>query len=150
VWSTVPTPSNYNDAGMQIRVDPDALYGYATVDMKNQAEVLVGSLNRIRDIWQGLALGWVGTSAAEAHDFSDRWNHAIEQLFGTNDDLNSGALPKIATAVAIASINYGEAEDVVVKMFQSLLDALNASPGTPTPPVRHQDEGPVTEQSPPW
>jgi hypothetical protein len=146
----VPAPSNYNDAGMQIRVDPDTLYGYATVDLPHHADVLVSSLNRIHDIWEGLALGWVGTSAAEAQDFSQRWNHAIEQLFGRHDDPKSGALPKIANAVGYASINYGEAEDVAVKMFQSLLDALNAPPGTPTPPLRNQGEGPVTEQSPPW
>ena len=144
----VPAPSNYDDSGMLIRVDPDTLFGYATVDMVNEADVIANAISSIVEIWNGLKLGWVGTTAAEAQDFSNRWNHAVQLLFGTEKDPASGVLPKIAQAVAIASINYGEAEDTVMEMFKTLTDGLNAPPGTPGPPTRGQDQGPVTENAP--
>jgi hypothetical protein len=156
----VPAPSNYDDSGMMIRVDPDSLYRYAAVDMPNHADVIVGHLTNIVDTWTGLQLGWAGTTADEAQDFSNRWIHAVEQLFGTEADPTSGALPKIAMAVNLAAVNYGEAEDVIIRMFTSLVagliigDVQGLGPQAPhsidPPPTRTPDpqSGPITESAP--
>ena len=141
-------PSNYNDIGMSIKVDPTAMYNYANTDVRNAADALAGSISRIGGIWEGLRLGWVGTTADEAQDFSDQWNAAVTGLLGTGDG-STGALPKIGGAVVAASINYGDAEDTNQKMFQSLSSAMSAPPGAPQPPSRGQNEGPVTENNSP-
>ena len=145
----MPAPSNYDSAGLFIRVDPNTLYSYATGDMVNEAKAVAGAIDSIVNIWNNLQLGWAGASAAEAQDFSKRWVQAVQQLFGTGDQPDSGAFPKLANAVATASVNYGEAEDTVQKMFQSLTDGLNAPPGTPGPPTRGQNQPPITENAPP-
>jgi len=142
-------PSDYDDAGMLIQVDPNTLYSYATVDMVNEADLIAQSISSIVEIWNNLRLGWAGATADEAHDFNDRWVHAVEGLFGTKDHPEDGAFPQLASAVDAASINYGEAEDTVMKMFQSLTHDLNSPPSTPPPPTRDQNQGPVTESAPP-
>jgi uncharacterized protein YukE len=121
----VAAPSNYDDAGMLIRVDPNSLYQYATGDMMAHGQVIMDAINNIVQTWNNLQVSWVSNSASEAQDFFDRWNSAVTQLFGTNADANSGALPKIADGVDLASINYGEAEDTVTKMFNSLTAGLD-------------------------
>lgn len=146
----MPAPGNYNDFGIMLKVDPNTLFGYATADMPAEAESIAGSIGNIVNIWNDLKLGWAGTSADEAQDFSNRWNAAITKLFGTEDDPESGAFPKIARAVGYAAINFGETEDVVAKMFASLSEGLAAPPGTPQPPTRDEHDGPVTESTPPW
>jgi uncharacterized protein YukE len=153
-------PSNYDDSGMMIRVDPDSLYRYATVDISNRAEALANSIENIVQVWNDLKLGWAGDTASEVQDFFDQWNHAVDRLFGTKDDAGSGALPRIADGVDLASVNYGEAEDVVIKNFASLVVGLDIgfvqglAPHVPhsiqPPPTRNPDptEGPITESTP--
>lgn len=154
-------PSNYDDSGMMIRVDPDTLFRYATVDIANHASVIVDALNNIAQVWEDLKVGWVGKTAEEAQHFNQRWNQALEQLFGTKDDASTGALSKIATGVALASVNYGEAEDVVVKMFVNMITSqlVGMVQGLPPSqphsigpaPTRQPDTtlGPITENAPP-
>jgi hypothetical protein len=106
------------------------------------------------NIWKG-KLGWVGTSAAEAQDFSDRINANVKQLFGTSDAPasgapGSGALPKIATGVDMASVNVGETEDVVKRMFDSLTPGLGTPGSKDTPPTWGITDGLVTDVTPPW
>jgi uncharacterized protein YukE len=141
----VAAPINYNDSGMDIRVDPTAMFAHATVDMPAEATVVADSINRINDIWQNLALGWVGTTADEAQDFNNRWNGAIVALFGSPAATGSGVLSEIAQAVGVAAINYGEAEDTIRKMFVGLTNGG----GTAGPPDRNQNDGPVTENNHP-
>jgi hypothetical protein len=144
----VGPPGNYDDAGILLRVDPDTLYSYATVDMTQESQVIVDAINNIVGIWNNLKLSWAGTTAEEAQDFSNRWNSAVEALFGTQDKPEDGAFPRLADAVDYASINYGVAEDAIVRMFQSLTNGLN-SPPHGTPPTRDQNQGPITENAPP-
>jgi hypothetical protein len=58
-------------------------------------------------------VGWVGTSASDAQDFSTQWTRAVNNLFGSTSDPTSGALPKVTDAVAQAAMNYGVAEDTI-------------------------------------
>jgi hypothetical protein len=60
----MPAPSNYDDAGMLIRVDPNTLYSDATRDMVNEAKAVADALDDIAGIWNNLKLGWAGATAA--------------------------------------------------------------------------------------
>jgi hypothetical protein len=141
----VPAPSNYDDAGLVIRVDPNRMFQLATADMKNHGEAIANALSDIAQTWEGLAGGWAAPSATEAQDFVNRWNVAVRAMFGDGQDPSTGILPKIAQKVAVASINYGEAEDVNTKMFQSV---GSGGSGGPTPPTRSDNNGPITENAP--
>src|ERR1700730_2522552 len=145
----MPAPSNYNDYGILIRVDPTTLYHYADVDIPAQDALIANGVSNIDKTWEGLALGWVGSSATEAQNFNNRWNSAVTKLFGTPEDPSTGALQKIAHAVGLAAVNFGVTEDVVMHMFQSLVDGMGAPPGQPGSPSRNHNDGPVTEVTPP-
>jgi uncharacterized protein YukE len=138
----------YDDASTLIKVDPDNLFTRANVDMMNNANVIADAISSIVQTWNGLALGWAGATAAEAQDFSDRWTEAVRRLFGTKDDPTLGVLPKMASGVAMASINYGEAEATIEEMFLTLYSSLAGPSDSPVPPTRDQDQGPVTENAP--
>ena len=142
----VQLPSNYDDGRLLIRVDPDSLFHYATVDVVNDAKVIADAVSAISQTWTNLQVGWAGTTAREAQDFSNQWNHAVDRLFGTKKDPASGALPKIAEAVAIAAMNYGQAEDAVTKTFRGFGD--QNAPHSAPPPTRNHNQGPVTENAP--
>lgn len=141
-------PTNYDDAGLQISVDPDFLYRYATVDLPNSAKAVANFITAITGAWQNLQLGWAGDAAAEAQAEGSKWTTAVQLLFGTEADPQSGAFAQLATAVATASVNYGEAGYISVQMFYSLINGLNAPPGTPPPPARDANDAPVTETAP--
>jgi len=144
----MPAPATYDDPGGVFQIDPTAMFGYATVDLPDEVKALVASIEHIFSIWQGLRLAWVGTSADDAQDFSDRMNTNLKQLFGTSDDAASGVLPKIAKCIGVASINFGVCEDTVMKMFDSLTNGLNAPASGNSPPHRGLNDGPITENTP--
>lgn len=145
----MPAPANYNDTTMLIDVDPTTLWGYADTDIPTQAQAIAEAIGRIHGVWDGLALGWAGTTADEAQDFNDRWNTALTQLFGSDAHPADGALPRIARAVGMASLNYAATEDSVYQMFTQLSGGLHGD-GSQQPPTRNNDNGPITEDTPPW
>ena len=142
----MPKPANYNDAGLVINVDPTSLWQYGKTDLPAETTTIGDSLNRINDTWKGLKLGWAGTTADEAQDFSDRWNAMITQLFGTKASPESSVLYRIAVAVQTASLNYATTEDEVLKMFKDFDTAMHSSGGV-QPPTRDQNQGPITEHA---
>jgi hypothetical protein len=142
-------PANYDSTGLVIKVDPTTLWSYAQNDLPNNGDVVATAVGNINTIWNGLALGWAGTTADEAQDFNDRWNAAITGLFGTPADTSSGALPKIADAVGMAALNYGETEDTVKSSFDLFAARLNSSSNY-QPPARSNTDGPITEVTPPY
>jgi hypothetical protein len=148
-------PSNYDDAGIMISVDPNTLYQYATSDIPNHIQNLAHSISKIVGVWNKLNndnVGWVGTSASEAQDWNSKWSGAVNGLFGSDSDPASGVLPKIAGAVAQAALNYGTAEDTITTNFQHYIDGLNTPAGGPdsvnSPPTRNGSQGPVSENAP--
>jgi hypothetical protein len=145
-------PSNYDDSGISIRVDPNSLYQYATSDITSHAKNLASSVSSIVQIWNNLKVGWVGNSASDAQEFNSLWAQAVNKLFGSDSDPSSGALPKIADAVAQAAMNYGVAEDTNVTNLKNYADALNAAGGggstVNSPPTRGGNQGPVGETAP--
>jgi len=141
-------PSNYDSTSLVIKVDPTALWSLSQSDLPNDADVVASAIGSIQTTWQGLALGWAGTTADEAQDFNTRWNAAIAALFGTQADPSSGVLSKIADAVGTASLNYAATESTVTTMFTSFSSSLNSSSGTQSPPARSNNDGPITENTP--
>lgn len=142
----MPVPPYYGDVNLVIKVDPDTMYREVAVVMPTYGTQIADSINRIVDVWNGLKLGWVGTTADEAQAFNDAWSAAITKLFGTQDDPTSGILSHIGNAVALASINYGEAESIVTQMFRDMSNALAQAP-TGSNPGRNITGGPINENS---
>lgn len=143
----VAAPANYNDAGMVIRVDPGAMFqgGNRVI---TEANGIMDIINRVVNIWNNLNIGWIGTSATEAQDYLNRWTQAIQNLFGTDANPGSGALPELAAAAEQAAINYAEAEKMNAMMFEGLGFSL-ASNDPNGPPPRNSNDGPISENAPP-
>jgi hypothetical protein len=163
---TMPVTESYDSAGINIKVDPDSIFNSATLIIPDLGQYISDSVNRVVQIWNDLKLGWVGDTAQEAQDFNDRWSESIRELFGTGADSTSGILSQIAGGIAMASVNYGQAEDVVTTMFTQTADALGSGGGSGDPvsdgsksdvPVTKTDDGsfghrsvnggPITENS---
>jgi hypothetical protein len=140
-------PGNYDDASLQILVDRDGMFARVS-DMQNEAQLIANATIAIVGIWNDLKLGWAGSSASEAQQCNTEWTVAVQALSGTAADPDSGAFSKVAQAVALASINYGEAEDSNQKMFRGLTISLNAPPGNLPPPSRSDSQSPITETAP--
>jgi hypothetical protein len=144
-------PEYYDSSGASIKIDPDAVYQSATVTMPALGAEISDSVSRVVQIWNDLKLGWVGNTAQEAQDFNDRWSASIGQLFGAAGDPSTGILSKITAGVAMAGVNYGQAEDVVTNMFNQTSDALiwgsgsSGSSDSGSPGHRAVNGGSVTE-----
>src|ERR1700730_14725153 len=144
----MPGPTNYNNSGIMFRIDPTAMWHDSSVELLNVAKQIGDSIENIIQIWDGLRLGWMGSSADEAQDFANRFNANLSHMFGSNADPSSGVLPRVATAVEGAAINFGVTEDTVWRMFESLNSGLT-QPGSPnTPPARSDVGGQVIEKTP--
>jgi uncharacterized protein YukE len=109
-----------------VKVDPSVLGSAVTVLAGSDPKASGGLLGDISDSLEGimttlgdLQLSWVGPSAAEAQAFTDRWNAAMAELFGTKDNPSAGVLVRLVDGLAGAGSNYDGAEDFVAKMFQS-------------------------------
>jgi hypothetical protein len=141
-------PESYDDAGASIKIDPDNVYQSATVAVPALGAEIADSVNRVVQIWSDLKLGWVGNTAQEAQDFNDRWSASIGALFGGAGS-TSGVLSDISDGIARASVNYGQAEDVVTNMFSHTASSLESSSPPPdgSAPDSHRasNDGPVTE-----
>jgi hypothetical protein len=143
----MPVPGNYNSPGLTIKVDPAALWRYATVDIKAHAEVIADAISRIADIWSGLQVGWAGESADEAQGFSSRLAGAFTRLYGSAGAPESGAIAMLQKAVGKAGFNYAAAEDQNWRMFAEFsygMDKGSVSKDK-SPPFRSDDSGPGGE-----
>jgi hypothetical protein len=144
----VTAPGNYDSGELLINVDPDALFRYASVDIRGSSTSIVAHIYAIVQTWNSLKLGWMGNTADEVQDFNTRWSAGIEKLFGTEDKPEDGILSKVATAAGMAAINYGVAEDIVTKMFTSISNGIdNPASAGPRDSNRDLDDGPITENT---
>jgi hypothetical protein len=148
-WSggVVSVPGYYGDEFLVIKVDPDMMCLAMLRVLDIYGPAVADSVDRIVSVWNGLKLGWVGNTVDEAQVFNDEWNAAMSKMFGTQDDPGSGILSRIGAGVLQASVNYGEAEAAVVKMFREMSDRLNAAGDGGGDPSRHLNDGPVTENT---
>ena len=143
----MPQAGNYNSSSIGINVDQMSLWNYGKTDIPSIMEMLVASVDRIHTAWNGLKLGWAGTTADEAQDFNERWNAALAELFGSKEHPGQSVLSKIAVAVQTAAMNYAVAEHGVLKMFDSFYSSIIEPGGTVQPPVRDENQGPITENA---
>jgi hypothetical protein len=145
----VAAPSNYDNSGLVISVDPEALFSAATGGAGGHVSSLVvvskslgDELTAIGRVWKELDVAWAGRSAAQAEDFANRYDAAVKYLF-------DHVLHHMAVAAGGAAINYAEAEQSITQMFNDFRDGIaNSSSAPPQGPGRNDDNGPVTEHAP--
>jgi hypothetical protein len=137
----------YDRTGLAIEVDPGVIYAYGTKYLPQSVENIAVCLKAIADIWDGLNLGWVGRSKEEADDFNARWNSATTKLFGTKEHPEIGVFYRIGMAAGTGASNYGNADQCVMSMFESITQSLHYPSGTSS--SGHRDDGldPIKELS---
>jgi len=150
---SVELPPWYDHENIVIRVDPLNMFREVTVALPADGGLIAESIGRIVKIWDGLKLGWVGTTADEVEAFNHEWSAAITKLFGTEVVPQTGVLSHIGVGVAQASANYAAAEDVITRMFNAMSDAVT-NPGGGSgegyhDPGRDVSDGPITEHASP-
>lgn len=122
-------PANYDSTVM--RVDPGDLY-----DAQNTIKLAyinindyLGEINKALDF---LYLAWTGPgAAAEMKDFTERWNDAMTQLFGTTENPELGVLNILAGGVYAASTGYAGVETKICHDFLQFRDALGGAGDLP-------------------
>ena len=128
-------PSNYDSVTMTI--NPGTLTTAADF-AQECGNSIAGALNTIGNTLSGLALGWNGTSAAEAQDFATKWTNAMTQLFGPENDPKTGVMNQLMGGLTEAAGNYSNCESGITSMFAKLsaaLSAATASSGSDTDPI---------------
>jgi hypothetical protein len=156
----MPVPPTYGDLSTVIKVDPDAMFDTIRQAVMGYGQGVVDGINRIIMVWNSLKLGWIGNTADEAQAFNEAWSAAMIKLFGDEVNPQVGILNQIADGVTLASINYGETEATVVKMFTDMSNSLQHDSNDPLTAVgdglkqtlggdssRNLDGGPITENN---
>ena len=128
--------------------DYDTAYFYVAPEIVNNAVTVIAGtdptnptgllgdvltqLANVISTLENLQLSWVGDAADAAQDFTDQWNTASANLFGTDADPQSGVFPRLLTALNTAVGNYDGAEQNVVNLFAgfSVLSASGTASGT--------------------
>src|SRR3954447_8452951 len=106
--------------------------------IESDSQAIVDSLNVIVHTLQSLNLGWAGKTAQEAKDFGDRWTAVAEELFGTDDHPENGALNIVLAGVGIVASLFAGAEQGLKDFFVNMTMAL-AAPGDSGPPTSITD-----------
>jgi hypothetical protein len=106
--------------------------------IESDSQAIVDSLNVIVHTLQSLTLGWAGKTAQEAKDFGDRWTAVAEELFGTDDHPENGALNIVLAGVGIVASLFAGAEQGLKDFFVNMTMAL-AAPGDSGPPTSITD-----------
>ena len=148
-------PAEYN--AVSLIISPTEIYD-AGLNVQTAAEDVINALKTINDTLDALQLGWDGTTAAEAKDFSDQWTAAMTNLFGddskgkgastttTTGTAGMGVLSQVIETLLTAGGNYGSAEGNVTSMFTSLSSGLSVAGGgsddtAPMPPGSPVSDG---------
>ncbi len=127
-------PAEYNDVAL--RISPASVY-----EIGNNIQAAVGNvidaLGSITSTLNGLQLGWVGSTATEAKQFTDQWTAAMTNLFGVgpasgNGSASMGVLQQVIAALMTVGGNYGVAETGIVSMFNSLAAGTTTDKNTST------------------
>jgi uncharacterized protein YukE len=127
----VTVPASYDNVTLSVEPGPLMMAADAVQDAAN---AVVDALNTINKTLNALQLGWDGTTAAEAQDFSNQWLAAMNGMFGTTSNPNSGVINQVITALLGAVGNASNGENTVVQMFAGLQASLIAGAlATPAP-----------------
>jgi uncharacterized protein YukE len=123
--------ANYDAVG-QIIIDPQMIAATAAA-IKTQIEDMANCLKTIDDTLSGLRLSWTGDSASQATAYIDKWQDAINKLFGTGDGSGQGtgnspgALGTLLGGASSAASNYSLTEDNVWIMFNQFSQGITGS-----------------------
>ncbi|MFG2525236.1 WXG100 family type VII secretion target [Streptomyces sp. NPDC048527] len=122
-------PGNYNAS--RVSVDPSQLN--SCVDRLNQCcDSINAALADIMASLGDLRLSWTGDSQQLADDFNTRWEFAMGEMFGTQENPGTGILNTLTGGVAYAVENYANTEASIANMWNQFERAL-ASPTNGTP-----------------
>lgn len=111
---TDPIPANYDSSS--ISVDPGGLNTCAET-ISAQVDDISSYLKTINDTLSGLALSWAGSAADQASAYNEKWDNAVQAIFGTKSDPKSGALNILMSGLSKAAQNYSAIELAIAKTF---------------------------------
>ena len=91
----------------------------------NLVEDVVNKLEDIDNTLNNLQLSWISGSSALMNEYTQRWQDAMQSLFGagTNSELG-GAFGQLLAGLYSASGNYDAAENWVMTSFGQLVSSL--------------------------
>jgi uncharacterized protein YukE len=118
----VTIPANYDGVSMSIEPGP---LNFAADGIQDSAQSVVHALDTINKTLNDLQLSWDGKSAAEAHDFADRWQDAMTGMFGTKKDAKKGVMNQVIIALKTAVGNFSNGENGAVNMFLGLQSSIS-------------------------
>lgn len=131
-----PIPANYDASSLNI--DPGGLNSEAQ-SVIALVQDISNYLNSINTALSNLTLSWAGSSAQAASNFNDEWTNAVQALFGTQGDPNSGALAILVNGLSSAAQNYSQNEQNIASMFNKFGAAFSSSPTPPSPTAIQSD-----------
>src|SRR3954454_8699179 len=126
----VKIPDDYDWNLLRMSVQPALLYNDA-LSIDGVIDSIVGQVNKLSDIWEGLNLGWVGRTAQEAQDWKDNYSGVMMEIFGppvprsapqdvrdaiakSNEQPGVGMLVKFQNGMTTAARNYGIADEGIM------------------------------------
>jgi hypothetical protein len=126
-------PANYDAVTMS--VEPGTL-NFAADSIEDATNSIISDLNTIGNTLTGLHLSWNGDAASEAQDFANQWMNAMNGLFGSDSNPQSGVMNQVIIALLTAAGNYSSTEESLTSMFTQLASAISApSGGSDTAPI---------------
>jgi hypothetical protein len=139
-----------------ITVSPGRLAAYGFLAIPSAAMRFADLIGQVGDVFSGLKIGWVGTTADAAQTFNDTWRKLMIALFGDPDvdpslppASGTDILSQLAAAVATAATNFGMADQNIIDLFRSFLGdngkrhtAQVATQPPPLPPSDILETGP--------
>jgi hypothetical protein len=118
-------PEQYNT--VNITVSPGVL-NLTNSGLRDLLLSIADEVNAINTTINNLTMSWwYGSSATLAESYIAEWNYAVQGVFGTQDDPNSGAFGRLADGIASASSNYAATEQWAQKAFSGLVAGLAGS-----------------------
>lgn len=117
-------PVNYDSTSL--RIDPERVNDAAIV-IEASVERISDFIEDINEALSDLTLSWAGASASKAQAYNDEWTRAIQKLFGTKSDPNSGALSVLVNGVSNAAQNYSQTEQNIASTFTAFGGAFSGT-----------------------
>jgi uncharacterized protein YukE len=122
-------PANYDASSFNI--DPGGLNS-AAQSIQASVQDIANYLSAVNATLSNLKLSWAGSSSQAASQYNEEWNKAVQAIFGTQSDPDSGALAILTNGLASAAQNYSSNEAAIAGMFNSFASGFS-SPAAPSP-----------------
>jgi uncharacterized protein YukE len=141
-----------------IRIGPSGMHDTAQrISDLNQS--VADSVTRIADTLNPLVLNdWQGATQQEAENFNNRWLSVMDELFGSKDKPDDGALNAMAHGIGTAADNYNKAEYGLMNVWNQFAGKLptadqggDGKPSHDTPPDQMDtNKTAITADYPPY